>query len=71
MFIKLQFKKFETPTQKWADININVNEIKYYFQYSDETSGVIVFKDNAQLKVKQSLEEIEEKLSSHEKETLV
>jgi hypothetical protein len=63
MFIKLHFKKFETPAQRWADININVNEIKYYWQYADEISAIILFKDNAQLKVKESIEEIEKKIN--------
>jgi len=63
MFIKLHFKKFETPTQKWADISINVNEIKYYWQYADEMSCVILFKDNSQLKVKETFDEIEKKLN--------
>lgn len=68
MFIKLHFKKFENPTQKWAPINVNFNEIKHYWQYEDEISAIIQYKDNSQLKVRESLEDIEKLIKVYEKD---
>ncbi len=62
-FVKLTFRK--TPTdcfQKFSDILVNLNEVKHCWQYIDETSATILFKDGTQLKLGDSIEEFEKKL---------